>query len=223
MNTDKKHSLSKKITHSTPGQSTAQQAPFGEIIQSSLQSFMAQSWQWDMFPPFASLIQVASGNRIVYGLVYEVKTGSMDVIRSPFPYKKTEEELLAEQPQIFEFLQTTFSCIPIGYEEKGHMYYVRIPQPPKIHAFTSFAPDEKRKIFLSNPQYLHTIFGAAALIGCPDELILGLLSQQKTLSTASLQALMKQYTLLTGNDYRRIKLFLQRVQDLPGSFGIQDQ
>jgi hypothetical protein len=138
----------------------------------------------------------------------------MDAVRHPFAYKKTEEELLLEQPQIFEFLQTTFACITIGYEEKGHIYYLRAPQPPKIHSFVSFVPEDKRKFFLSNHQYLHIVFGAAPLVGNIDELILALLCNHgpTALSQNSFQALMKSYTLLTGNDYRRIKLFLQRAQ-----------
>src|SRR5690349_14278413 len=97
--------------------------PFAEVIESSLHGFLAQTWQWDNFPAFGSLVTVTSNKRTHLAIVHQIKTGSMDPIRYPFPYQKTEEELLAEQPQIFEFLKTAFSCLTIGYQEKGKLYY----------------------------------------------------------------------------------------------------
>lgn len=190
---------------------------FSEVIQSCLQTFTAQSWEWDTFPHFGSLVTIQQGHRIIFGLVYDVKTGSMEAVRHPFPYKKTEQELLEEQPQIFEFLQTTFSCIVVGYQEKGHIFYQRCPQPPKIHAFVSYASQEMTKQFLYNPHYIHMLFGAQAVVGDLDELLLAILSCQQTitpLQEKSIHAFMNLYSLLTGNDYRRIKIFLQRVQVL---------
>lgn len=187
---------------------------FAEIIQSSLQVFIAQSWRWDHFPSFGSLVQAVEGCRTTYGIVYEINTGSMDVGRSPFPYKKTEEQLLAEHPQIFEFLKTTFSCIPFCYEEKGVISYLKPPRPLKIHTFISFPTDEKQKIIMVNGHYMHTIFSSVDLQGIVDDLILSIFAQQQAMSEKAFKELMKKYTLLTGNDYRRIKLFLQRVQSV---------
>ena len=99
-------------THLTPSNrgdhkaSETKRAAFSEVIDSSLHGFTAQSWQWDDFPAFGQLVTVQSGTRTLFGIVYQVHTGSMDPVRYPFPYQKTEAELLAEQPQIFEFLKT---------------------------------------------------------------------------------------------------------------------
>ena len=78
---------------------------FAEVIESSLGVFTAQCWQWDYFPEFGSLVQVKSGGDRILGVVIQVQTGSMDPMRYPFPYQKTEDELRKEQPQIFEFLK----------------------------------------------------------------------------------------------------------------------
>lgn len=191
--------------------------PFSEIIQSSLQFFVAQSWKWDTFPLFGSLVMTQQHNRTILGIVYEVTTGSMDPVRHPFPYQKTEEELLIEQPQIFEFLQTTFSCVVVGYQEKGHIFYLRSPQPPKIHSFVNYPDPDLSKQFFHNTQYLHILFGATPLIGNLDELLLAILAQQKQKSAPhedTLKRFIESYSLLAGNDYRRIKLFLQRVQSI---------
>jgi hypothetical protein len=191
--------------------------PFAEVIESSLQGFLAQSWQWDQFPSYGSLMTIHHSSRTVYGIVYQVQTGSMDPVRYPFPYQKTEEELRKEQPQIFEFLKTTFSCLTIGYAEKGRLHHLLAPEPPKIHAFIIPASSEQCKDFFVQHHYLPLIFNFAHLVGNVDELLLALLKQQEMLkdtSSTKLNSFMQQYAFLIGNDYRRIKLFAQRVASL---------
>lgn len=188
---------------------------FAEVIESSLTGFLAQSWQWNHFPTFASLVSVTSNKRTHLAVVHQVKTGSMDPIRYPFPYQKTEEELLAEQPQIFEFLKTTFSCLTIGYQEKGKIYYLIAPEPVKIHAFINPVTPDLAKQFFSSEKYLHVLFGNAKDIFNLDELLLALLKTQDSLGIVhqdKINNFMHTYSLLTGNDYRRMKLFLQRAE-----------
>jgi hypothetical protein len=188
---------------------------FAEIIESSLQGWVAQTWQWDNFPPFGSLVSVQQGSRTCIGLVHQVKTGSIDPVRAPFAYQKTEQELLQEQPQIFEFLKTTFSCLSLGYLENGKLFYTLAPEPTKIHAFVAPASAQLSTQFYNSPDYLHLLFGFAHHVENIDELLLALLknkAQIQLLTPAHLEGFMATYALLTGNDYRRIKLFLQRVQ-----------
>ena len=96
---------------------------FAEIIESSLSMWTAQCWQWNHSPVFGSIVQTKTLKRTIFGIVYKIETGSIDPIRQPFIYKKTEEELLKEQPQIFEFIRTTFSCLTIGYFEDEKIFY----------------------------------------------------------------------------------------------------
>ncbi len=191
--------------------------PFAEIIESSLHGWLAQSWQWDNFPSFGSLVIIREKKRTLFGIVHQVQTGSMDPVRYPFAYQKTQEELLREQPQIFEFLKTTFSCLTIGYQEKNNYNYLLAPEPPRIHSFVQHAPDDMGKQFFHRARYLHLLFGFAHQVGNLDELLLALLKQKASLNILNeenLNAFMQTYSLLTGNDYRRIKLFLQRAQYL---------
>lgn len=188
---------------------------FAEVIESTLQTWRAQSWQWDTFPPFGSLITIESGNRKIFGLVCQIETGSMDPGRYPFPYQKTEAELLREQPQIFEFLRTTFICLTVGYEEHGTITYQLAPQPPKIHAFARAASPEEATGFFADNRYLHLIFNCAQHVTNIDELLLATLKQRKNeISTTTVKELADSFALLTGNDYRRLKLLLQRAQQL---------
>lgn len=191
--------------------------PFAEIIESSLQSFLGQCWRWDTTPQFGSLVTIEDKNRIIFGLVYQIQTGSMDPVRYPFPYQKTHEELMAEQPQIFEFLKTTFSCISLGYQDKGKLYHLMPPEPPKIHSFITLASPEASKSFFGQNRYLPLLFSFSGHIIGLDELLLATLKHQaelKILKNDHLGEFIQSYSLLTGNDYRRLKLFLQRVEGL---------
>ena len=177
---------------------------------------MGQCWQWNKTPQFGSLVVVENGPKPIFGIVYQIQTGSMDPVRYPFPYQKTHEELLAEQPQIFEFLKTSFSCLALGYEQKGKIYYLIPSEPPKIHSFLTLADEEQNRLFFAQNRYLPLLFSYSGPINI-DELLLALLKHQadlKTLKNDRLQGFIQTYSLLTGNDYRRLKLFLQRVENL---------
>lgn len=190
---------------------------FAEVIESSLTGWLAQSWSWDTFPEFGSFVAIEGKKRTVFGIVHQVQTGSMDPVRYPFPYQKTEEELLKEQPQIFEFLKTTFSCIAVGYQEKKSISYLVAPEPPKIHSFIANPSVELSKNFFASTRYMHILFTHSAQIFNMDELMLALLKQHielNILTKDKINLFMQTYSLLTGNDYRRLKLFLQRAEHM---------
>lgn len=196
--------------------------PFAEIIESSLTGFLAQSWQWDTFPTFGSLVTIETKKRTLFGIVHQIQTGSMDPMRYPFPYQKTEEELRNEQPQIFEFLKTTFSCLTVGYQEKGTIFYVLAPEPARIHSFVAHASPDIQKQFFYNNTYLHMLFGMSGQLFNIEELLLALMKQQGELGILSQEKIsefIQDYSLLTGNEYRRLKLFLQRVEPLFKHYG----
>ncbi len=190
---------------------------FAEVIESSLTSWLAQSWNWDFFPTFGSIVTIETKKRTLVGIVYQIKTGSIDPVRYPFTYQKTEEELMREQPQIFEFLKTTFSCLIIGYQENEKIFYQLAPEPPKIHAFVSPATALLHRQFFSHNHYLHILFALSNNLFNLDELLLAVLKQlsdHQLLHQDALEQFVDTFSLLTGNDYRRLKLFLQRAQGL---------
>ncbi len=189
----------------------------GEVIESSLSTWKGQCWDWDIVPSFGSLVSTESHDREIFGIVYAIETGSLDPSRTPFAYQKTEQELLAEQPQIFEFLKTSFSCLTLGYKEKDKIHHVLAPKPPKIHSFVGLLDKEMSRELFSKQSYLQLIFGHESLLGNTDELLLALIShasKEEILDENGLAELIQSLSLLTGNDYRRLKLFLQRVESL---------
>lgn len=188
---------------------------FSEVIESSLTGWTAQSWHWNVFPTFGSLLTIETKKRQLFGIVCQIQTGSMDSTRSPFPYQKTEEELMQEQPQIFEFLKTTFSCLTVGYQEGETIRYLLAPEPPQIHTFVSESTTEQCKKFFACDQYLNLLFGCASQPYNIDELLLALLRYQAVngmLSREQLESIIQSFTLLTGNEYRRLKLLVSRIE-----------
>ncbi|MFH1831183.1 MAG: hypothetical protein ABH827_00100, partial [bacterium] len=167
---------------------------FAEVIESSLEQFSAQSWQWDKFPNFGSLVQVTGQEYTVFGCVISIQTGSSDPMRYPFPYQKTEIELKQEQPQIFEFLRTIFKVQILGYQNlaqnsltnqidltnqhsqltqsklPNQFLYLLPPKPCKIHAFVQECPTQTCLNFFENPEFLHLLFAFQNQTGNLDEL-----------------------------------------------------
>lgn len=193
------------------------QKPFAEVIESSLTGWLAQSWQWNSFPSFGSLVSIEDNKRTLFGIVHQIQTGSMDPTRYPFIYQKTEEELLKEQPQIFEFLKTTFSCLIVGYRYKGTIIYQLASEPPKIHAFVCTTPEDLQKEFFSTNSYLHILFALLNQVFNIDELLLAIIKHMvdsKTCTHNNIEQFVDTFRLLTGNDYRRLKIFLQRVETI---------
>lgn len=193
------------------------QESFAEIIESSLTECVAQCWEWDRMPLFGSLIMIREDTCIIFGVVHKIETGSLDAIRTPFAYRKTQEELKKEQPHIFEFLKTTFSCVLVGYREKSSMAYMMVPQPPKIHSFVGVATSELAKHFFSSSDFLYVLFALQNTISYMDELLLALLTQgikHSHIDAHCVRACLETYMMLIGNEYRRTKLFAQRVQQI---------
>ena len=187
---------------------------FAEILEAKITTFQAQSWQWDTIPEFGSLIAATSNNRTIFGIIYDISTGPMDPIRTPIPYQKTEKELEKEQPQIFEFLKTSFQCLSAGYLENNKIFYHLPPQPPKIHTFVCNTTKDQYDLFFESPDFLHLIFNATEQFNL-DELLLAIIKQQisyKTLTKKRLDIFIEAFFYLNKNDYQQTKLFLNRLQ-----------
>jgi hypothetical protein len=167
-------------------------------------------------------VYVQDAQTIIFGCVTHVQVGSMDPMRYPFPYQKTEEELYAEQPQIFEFLKTTFNVQVLGFcqrenNQESPIFYLLPPRPCKIHAFVGQCSHEMQAHFFQRFDFLHLLFAFASQIPNIDELLLVLikhLAQQQLLTKEKLDQFFDIYSLVVGNDYRRLKLFFQRVETL---------
>jgi len=190
---------------------------FAEVIEGNLSSWIGQSWKWNEIPEFGSLVITKNNHITLYGIVCNIQTGSNDPARKPMAYQKTEEELLRDQPQIFEFLQTKFTCIAVGYEQNNSIFYHIPSQPAKIHSFISKANDEEYKKFFSSNQFLNILFSQQSQILNLDELLLATiknLHEKKCLNKTNLHDFVETFSVLSKNDYQKLKIFLYRMQSV---------
>jgi len=194
---------------------------FGEVIEGNLSSWIGQSWEWNHVPEFASLVIATSNNIKMYGIICNIQTGSSDPARKPIPYQKTEEELLRDQPQIFQFLQTRFNCIAVGYQQNEKIYYHIPNQPTKIHTFIEHASIDDYQKFFSNYQFLNILFNQQSQIANFDELLLAIIKnlyEKKCLNKTNFYDFIETLSILYKNDYQRLKIFLNRIQSMMPTF-----
>ena len=196
---------------------SSQKNQFGEVIEGNLSFWIGQSWEWNHVPEFGSLVVATSNNIKMYGIICNIQTGSSDPARKPTPYQKTEEELLRDQPQIFQFLQTRFNCVAVGYEQSKNIFYYIPSQPTKIHTFIEHATTDDYQKFFSNNQFLNILFNQQSQIANFDELILAViknLHEKKCLDKTNLYDFIETLSILYKNDYQRLKTFLYRIQSM---------
>lgn len=190
---------------------------FGEIIESSLDMWTAQSWKWDQFPNAGSLVVAEMSTEKVFGVITRLETGSIDPNRTPFAYQKTEEELLREQPHIFSYLMTRCFCIAVGFQPKGvdtSIVYHQVPRPPKIHTFIRPAEDEEKKIFFNTHEYLYLLFKALPRELC-DEILLAIIREEGENFDKKEQKYLdffKTYAHLINHEYARLRRFTSRAE-----------
>jgi hypothetical protein len=186
---------------------------FGEVVESSLQQCLVQCWQWDICPPFGSLVLVHHDVYPLIGIIYTIAMGSGEPGRLPCAYQKTLEELRAQQPHIFVFMKTTCSVLIVGYIDQKAILYTVAPQPAHIHAFISLISEDVIEQFFSTTTYIHSLFSVHGSIPLMDELVFALIKKYKQyLPIAMIQDMLHAYMILIGNDYTRMRIFTRRIQ-----------
>lgn len=187
---------------------------FAEVIESSLQKYRCQSWSQELIPEFGSLVITKDTN--IWGLVYDVQTAPTDSIRQPQALKLTEEELKKQHPQIFNFIETTFSAIVVGHGQEP-IYYQLSPYSAKLHNFIKKASTEEEKKFFQDHAYLDMIFENSQSITNLNELLLAIMDRYSKLGFLNnkfIAEFINNLSHLYGNDYTRLNLLLKRMDNL---------
>src|SRR4051795_3555774 len=95
-------------------------APIGEIVDTSVAEFSAQACELNKAPPFGGFVKVSVPDRIVYGVVYAIHTGSLEpggraVLRGRDGMR--DGEIFDQNPDLEQLLRTEFSALVIGHAE----------------------------------------------------------------------------------------------------------
>jgi len=189
---------------------------FAEVISSALHSYTAHCWSLEVVPEFGALVCIDSKNTTLFGIVTSLETGSSDPSRMPFPYQKTEAELQQQHPHIFEFIRTLFTVSLVGYKRgQEGITHTLPPTPASIHAFVRPATDAEQATFFSSPHFLSVLAGAGSNMPLFDELLVSVLTRligDDIITPTVFDHYYQTLTLLLGNDYRRLKLLLSRIE-----------
>lgn len=191
---------------------------FAEIIQSSITQAVGLCWNWSDLPTLCSLVKINQANYILYGCITNITTGSNDPLRKPFAYKKTEAELMQEQPQIFAFLQTTFTITLLGYSKLNEpISYLLPPQPPKIHNFIEYASASEAANFFATQEFLNLFCMPTEQGVNLNELLLALVRYLREIGIFNenfIQSLCQYRSMMHAFDYKELKLFMQRLEKI---------
>src|SRR6476646_1823205 len=107
------------------------QTLIGEVIESTSTSFTSGAYELLEAPPFGALVraQARVEDAAVYGLVYDIRTGSKEPGGRALVRGRTysgrelyDAEIYHEHPDLAEVLQTEFSAITVGFVEDGRVY-----------------------------------------------------------------------------------------------------
>lgn len=192
-------------------------APFAEVMRSTLHTFHAECWSWDAPPAFGQLVCVTDAPGQIFGIVTHIMTGPRETHRAPMPLQKTHEELRQEYPHIFQLLHTTFTCVVLGYYQHETFVYQAPPTPARLHAFIQEASHGQHTDILCQETYLPLLFHAPDLDASIDELVLAIMRHMGhcgILTPQRIAAIIDTFSMLINNDYRRLKVLLQRIERL---------
>ena len=115
---------------------TRDSGPVGEIVETSVAEFTAQACRFGVAPPFGGFVKVDLPDSTVYGVVYAIRSGSVDPGGRPVMRGRDgmrDAAIYAENPDLEQVLRTEFTALAIGFEEGGVLRPYLPPQPPPLH------------------------------------------------------------------------------------------
>lgn len=197
----------------------------GEIIESTTTQFVAGAYALLATPPFGMLVRAQSRaeHSGVYGLVYEIRTGSKEPGGRALVRGRTyagrelyDEEIYQEHPDLAEVLQTEFAAITVGFVEDGRIYQYLPPHPPPVHySVYQCAPGELVQ-FSQTTDFFRTVLFAYQIPS--DELLAAAVrAAARALSDAGaereyLVRAGREIALLLKDDYDRLTAILRRIR-----------
>ena len=151
----------------------------GEVVETSLTGYVAQTYKLDEPPPFGGLVRVKdrSGNCEIYGVVYASATGGLDpgrraAARGNSQPPASDEQVYTDNPQLSRLLKTEFSVLVLGCQlaNASRFSYVFPDYPPPLHYGVTLCNDALLQRFTEENGYMRAILEASQV---PAEELLG--------------------------------------------------
>jgi hypothetical protein len=139
-------------------------APIGEIVDTSVAEFSAQACELNKAPPFGGFVKVSVPDRIVYGVVYAIHTGSLEpggraVLRGRDGMR--DGEIFDQNPDLEQLLRTEFSALIVGFAENGALRTYLPSSPPPLHWSVVECDPSETAALTTRLDYFRTILSAS--------------------------------------------------------------
>lgn len=197
----------------------------GEVIESTTTRFTAGAYELLAAPPFGALVraQTREAGNAVYGLVYEIRTGSKEPGGRAMVRGRTysgrelyDAEIYDEHPDLAEVLQTEFSAITVGFFEHGQTLQYLPPQPPPVHYSVYQSDDAELVRFTETTDFFR---GVLFTFQIPSDELLAATVRAAARARAP-QGLERAYLVRAGrevasllkDDYDRLTAILRRIR-----------
>ncbi len=188
----------------------------GEIIAASTTNFTAECHELYHIPSLGSLLKINEGDIVLYGILYNATTQSLEAGRRPIArgqYSTNSETIYDDNPQLAELLRSEFTALVIGHKQGPHLHYYLPPTPPRIHSFVYQCSSREVREFSESWDFLYLITDPPISIPT-EELIaacLRYMSQFHDDPRYFLTAAGKQLARILGGELDRLKLILARM------------
>ncbi len=199
-----------------------EQIRIGEVIESSTTRFVTGAYELLQAPPFGALVraQARSEAMAVYGLVYEIRTGSREPGGRAIVRGRTytgrelyDDQIYQEHPDLAEVLQTEFSAITVGFSEASQIYQYLPPHPPPVHYSVYQCDTDELIRFSQSSDFFRGVLYSSQIPG--DELLAALLrmvARARSDSRDYLVAAGRELASLLKDDYDRLSALLRRIK-----------
>ncbi len=200
----------------------------GEVVETSLTAYFAQTYELDNPPPFGGLVRVKdkSGRCLIYGAVYHIATGGLDpgrraIVRTPDnEARPVDEGVYAANPQLNRLLRTEFGVVVLGcrkFDSAGApspISYIFPDYPPPLHYSVSLCAEEELVEFTESPHYLRTLLQSEKV---PIEELTAALLRRGCEARGSTGRLWlvdtaRQLARLLRDDYDRLRTILEKCE-----------
>ena len=195
----------------------------GEVIESTTTGFTSGAYELLQAPPFGALVraQARAEDMAVYGLVYDIRTGSKEPGGRALVRGRTysgrelyDAEIYHEHPDLAEVLQTEFSAITVGFVQGGRIYQYLPPQPPPVHYSVYECGDDELIGFSEHTDFFRTLLFAYQIPS--DELLAAVIRAAARARGAGEREYLvyagREVASLLKDDYDRLTAILRRVR-----------
>ncbi len=138
--------------------------PIGEIVDTAVAEFTAQACTFGVAPPFGGFVKVERDERTVFGVVYAIRSGSLEPGGRPVVRGRDgvrDGAIYRENPDLEQVLRTEFSALTIGFEEGGLIRAYLPAEPPQLHwSVYECSADEATRL-TDSLDYLRTVLASS--------------------------------------------------------------